>query len=1089
MAENFVTLDIKTYQSLQEELQALRQQVVSLLQAKFTEPFGMARQRTLFNVISTIRASLDLNTIFQGTAREVRQLLDADRVGIFKFYPDSGYNDGEFISEDVREGYNSVLAIKVSDRCFGEKYVTYYQEGRVQAINDIYNADLSECHIEILANFQIKANLIVPLVYKEKLWGLLCIHQCSSIRQWQEEEIDFSRQIAAHLDIAIQQAYLLTDTQQKTTELQLLNQQLDRKIKQRTSELINLNQTLEKQVFVYQQVDNALAIQETRLKYVAAHLPGAIFQFANRNGTWKVDYISEGIYELAGITASEMIGDLNNFFQLVHPDDLNDLLNSVKQVLENAIPWHYEGRLIKPNGEIRWWQGKSTPIKSENGDVFFCGLLLDISDRKQAEAALLQLNEQLEERVEERTFLLKESEARFQKVASNIPGVICQLRLDPDGTRSFPYVSAGSRNLLELEPAQFLKCFELVHPDDRPELEENIQISSQNLAKFEWEWRMITPSGKLKWIRGISHPEKQLDESIIWDGLLIDVTDRKQAEAALQISEERFRLVAEQTGQLIYDYDMVSEQVNWSGAIEKITGYSPHEFSQFDLEMWKQHIHPDDRQLALRLLEESMKRGTQYHAEYRLKQKDDIYIYVEDNGAFLKNEKGELYRMVGTMSNITHRKQTEEALQHSEQRFRGLVEATSQIIWNTDPDGKVNSPQPSWCAFTGQTDDECKDWQWLNAIHPDDRNYTALAWQTAVTNRTLYRIEHRLRRSDGEYRYMSARGVPIINSDGTIREWIGIHTDITDRKQAEIQLRQQTQDLENALRELQRTQTHLVQSEKMSSLGQLVAGVAHEINNPVNFIYGNLTHANEYAESLLNAISTYQKSYPNPTWEVREIIEATDLDFLLEDFPKLLRSMKVGAERIREIIAALRNFSRIDEAECKLVDIHDGIESTLMILHNRVKPRPDFPGIEVIKDYGNLPPVECYPGQLNQVFMNILVNAIDALEERDKQRTLAQMKQNPSVIRIFTELLPATQTVKIRISDNGPGIPEQLRSRIFDPFFTTKPIGKGTGLGMSISYQIVTEKHRGKIECFSSLGQGAAFAIELPISLTSSRTK
>ncbi|MCC5661689.1 GAF domain-containing protein [Nostoc sp. XA010] len=299
-------------------------------------------------------------------------------------------------------------------------------------------------------------------------------------------------------------------------------------------------------------------------------------------------------------------------------------------------------------------------------------------------------------------------------------------------------------------------------------------------------------------------------------------------------------------------------------------------------------------------------------------------------------------------------------------------------------------------------------------------------------------------------------------------------------RQSEMQLRQQTQQLELALFELQRTQTQMLQSEKMSSLGQLVAGIAHEINNPVNFIYGNIEPAHDYIQNLLSLINLYQEYYPYPVPAIQSQIAAIDLDFLMADLLKLLSSMKIGAERIREIVLSLRNFSRLDEAEYKAVDIHEGIDSTLLILENRLKTKPNCLRIEIVKEYGNLPLIECYAGQLNQVFMNILTNAIDALEERDEQYTQQQIRQFPCVIQIRTETINHNQ-ITIKISDNGLGIPEKIKQRIFDPFFTTKPIGKGIGMGMSISYQIVTKNHYGTLECISSPYQGTTFVIIIPL--------
>ncbi len=304
------------------------------------------------------------------------------------------------------------------------------------------------------------------------------------------------------------------------------------------------------------------------------------------------------------------------------------------------------------------------------------------------------------------------------------------------------------------------------------------------------------------------------------------------------------------------------------------------------------------------------------------------------------------------------------------------------------------------------------------------------------------------------------------------------------RKSAELKLRDYADRLEFTVQELKQTQAQIIHAEKMSSLGQLVAGIAHEINNPVNFIHGNLAPAQEYYENFIDLLLLYEQFYPAPNAAIAQKREDLDIEFIKQDFSNLLQSMKIGTDRIREIVLSLRNFSRLDESESKTVDLHMGIDSALLILQNRLKACTDsqtgrlYPAITIIKNYGEIKPIQCYVGELNQVFMSIFNNAIDAL----RNPKLSTDKEIPRSIMISIESFEFDRRpwIRITISDNGMGIPEDIQDKIFNPFFTTKPVGQGQGLGLAISYKIITDRHGGHFYCRSKSGEGSQFILELP---------
>jgi PAS domain S-box-containing protein len=454
------------------------------------------------------------------------------------------------------------------------------------------------------------------------------------------------------------------------------------------------------------------------------------------------------------------------------------------------------------------------------------------------------------------------------------------------------------------------------------------------------------------------------------------------------------------------------------------------------------------------------------------------------------------------LRDITERKAAEVALKQNEEQFRTLVANIPGAVYRcrASEDWQMDFVSQNIYAISGYPASDFIQGRVRNfaeIIHPDHVDQVNGIVTAALENHQPYILEFQIICADGSMKWVYEKGQAVVDQDNQVLWLDGVIFDITDRKAAEMNLlasiaekellanqaTAQAKQIQEAMQTLQQTQSQLVQTEKMSSLGQLVAGVAHEINNPVSFIYGNISHAENYINDLFKLVKLYQVHYAKPTAEIQTFAEAIDLEFVIEDLPKVMNSMWIGAERIVEIVASLKTFSRMDEVDLKPADLHTGIDSTLMILRSQLKASPDRAEIQIIREYGAIPLVECLAGQLNQVFMNILGNAADALHEHEEACRAAAAAQDltyqPSIT--ISTISIDSQQVEIRIQDNGPGISEAYRQRIFDPFFTTKPVGQGTGLGLSISHEVITEKHQGILRCESELGMGTTFVIHLPV--------
>lgn len=817
--------------------------------------------------------------------------------------------------------------------------------------------------------------------------------------------------------------------------------------------------------------------------------------------------------KLFGYTKTELLS--TPFIEFVHPEDLPATLSDFQALTQGKTTIEFENRYRTKDGSYKWLAWTSVPFPEE-GLIYAVGR--DISDRKAAEEELNSLARNLQ---------------TAQRIAH-----IGNWEFDL-ATRTVTW-SDEIKRIYGLEPTKPTPTPEehilMVHPEDRKLWQRHTLKVLTTGHPCDFDFRILRPNGEIGYVN--ARAEAICDrhgKTMRIFGTLMDITERKETEATLREQEQFLRSIYDGVEQVIFVVDVCSDgnfrYIGWNLLAEQMTGISSADgYGKTPEEIFG----PELGSLFHQRFTDCIATGTSVRVEERTSFEE------ADNWSLttltpLRDTDGAIYRIVGTVANITDRKQAELALQESEAQFRQLAKREALIdrigsqirnsleldtILETTVRELYNLLQVDVCNFAWyQLDREC--WQVTKEVkkpespsllgeHPaailgslseqllkmeiyqvdDESNEREpLVKEFLVSHNIASGIWLSTLTSSGVCAFGCMRGHP---PQPWKNEEIQLLDAVSDRlaiaiNQAELYQQSRlsaivatakSQELEATLRELRRTQSQLIQAEKMSSLGQMVAGIAHEINNPVNFIFGNLNFAGDYIKDILELLELYQNTYPETTPEIQEAIENIELEFLVEDLQKLLKSMKVGAERIREIVKSLRTFSRLDEAEIKEIDIHENLDSTLLILQNRLKSKPNRPAIEVVKEYGQLPLVECYAGPLNQVFMNIIANGIDALDERDKNRSSEEINANPSRITIRT--MVREHLVEISLADNGIGMSQKSIDKIFDPFFTTKPIGKGTGLGLSISYQIIVEKHRGELRCISEVGKGTEFVIIIP---------
>ncbi|MBD2522440.1 GAF domain-containing protein [Nostoc sp. FACHB-133] len=1006
------------------------------------------QQKALSGVIARIRESLDIETIFKITVTEVRQLLKSDRVGVFRFYPDLAW-EGEFIYEDVGAEWDSALTAKVRDHCFSEEFAELYQQGRIRAIADIYQVNASDCYIQILERFQVRANIIAPLIKGKDLWGLLCIHQCSSPRQWEASEIEFVQLIAEHLGVALQQADYLEQVKLQSAELAQAKAREKAAQWQRTIAI-----TIEK---IRQSLDLKSIFHTTtaELRQLLNADRVAIYRF---NPDWSGEFVFESVAE----------GWISLIDEQFHRPELSENVSecSAKDLAKPPVADTYlqdtEGGSFSSCEVYRIcndiynsgfsdcyikileiYQARAYVIIAIYHGQKLWGLLAvyqnaGTRDWQKDEVYLLtQVGTQLGVALQQAEFIqqMQIQAAQISKAAQRqraLANTVEKIRQSLDIEAIFKTTTQEVRRLLEVERVAIYRFYpdwsgEFVAdsivdgwtPMVKPQpVTEGVLVQGKQAGKYARN-EVFVPISQGEKLWGLlvayqnSQPRYWQDEEI---NLLAQVGAQlgvalQQAESLKQMqvqaqklakAAERERKAAEREKALA----ATVEKIRHSLDIDTIFATSAEEVRRL-LEVDRVTIYKFRTDWSGEFVAESLAQGWKPVKEILPVVADD-YLQQTQGGNFANGESIAIKDIYSANYSICHIALLE------------LMEARAYIIV------PIFQGEKLWGLLAAYQNLKPRDWQ-------EDE-------------------------------------VDLLMQIGT-QLGVGL-------QQAELleQTQRQKEELAQTLKELQNTQSQLIQSEKMAGLGQLVAGVAHEINNPISFIYGNIIYVTEHAENLFKLLRLYQKQYPKGTGEIQKQAAAMDLDFISDDLPKILTSMKMGAERISQLVLSLRIFSRLDETGIKPVNLHEGIDSTLLILQHRLQPQTNSFAIEVVKEYGELPPVVCYAAQMNQVFMNILNNAIDALEN---SATCGKKIDNPK-IWIRTEIIEGN-SILIWIADNGCGIPEMMRSRIFEPFFTTKQPGQGIGLGLSISYQIIVEKHGGNLKCVSEPGNGCEFWIEIPI--------
>ncbi|MBW4651222.1 MAG: GAF domain-containing protein [Kastovskya adunca ATA6-11-RM4] len=1091
------------------------------------------REDLLHRIANQIRQSLELPEILAATVAEIRSFLGSDRVMVYRFHADES---GEVIAESVdnrrlpslyglnfpaddipphaRELFLTARQrsiVDVSSGLIGLSPLDCPETGAQLATEDIYYRPVDPCHVEYLKAMGVQSSLVVPILHHNLqtqhkvpvLWGLLVSHHAQA-RHISEREVQVVQFVADQVSIAIAQSALLTQARKQAAHEATINRV---STLLHTLPTIELQQALEETVSALQGVGGRMYMLSGKSRENPAQFY-KVFTYGvqptlsdgeclEQHPLWQ-DYIigetfngtspkklnSDRPRVVTDLYQHQQLQDLALAFEptqirgilvvpLQYRQQFLGYLSIFRDEIDTETLWagHFESdrRQMQPRqsfeawrelkrGQAQEWTREDLELAHSLGQQFSMAI-----QQHELYYQVQGLNSSLEQKVQEQTVELQQSLER----AKVLKQVTDQIRSTLDLKATLQAIVREVRGLLNTDRA-------IVYQFD-----------------CGWWGEVIVEekSGECNSVLGFRGPEDCFPEEyaqLYNQGRMRAIGSAKLAD--LTPCHQEFLQSIQVQANLVVPIRIGGKL--W-GLLVAHECKAPREWKQSELDLLQQL----GDQAAMAIQQAELYEQSRISANQAMEKATQLSIAAEQQKA--------LFRVV---SKIRESLDVETIFQTTAREIRKLLGCDRVGVFRFESGsnysvGEIISEDvvPGFpFALATKVNEFCFSSQYASQYQQGRIHVISDIYDAGLSECYLEMLAQFQVRANLVLPLLKGEelwGLLCLHQCTAPRQWNASEIEFVSQiatqlgvalQQAELltQTRQQTEKLTRALQDLKQTQSQLIQTEKMSSLGQLVAGIAHEINNPVNFIYGNLSHAAQYTRDLLELLNLYQEHYPNPTPEVLDRSEEIDLDFLEEDLPKILGSMEMGVDRIRQLVLSLRNFSRLDQAETKPVDIHEGLDSTLLILQHRLKAKPENFGIELIKEYSNLPKIECYASQLNQVFMNVISNAIDALEESFgscSSSTASETATDKKPTIWIRTLLLNNSRVAIEIADNGPGMTQGMQSQIFDPFFTTKPMGKGTGLGLSISYQIVVEKHGGVFKCTSQQGKGTKFWIEIPM--------